>query len=152
MKKLLLINMLVVFASTLLAQQGPSGALVQNSPTELRACTPAHADAAVNTTVTLTIPTPPSGQSIYLCGLDLSVSNDATGAVVSTNLAFTSTNFGGWKWVFSSANAASSNSTQVFSWTFGAKSPIPGTAVTFVSPAINLHAAYSINAYYYYAP
>jgi hypothetical protein len=148
---------LLIFApnlkhSTVHAQQGVSGTLVQNSPTELRSCTSVHNDAAVNNTLTLTIPAPPSGLYIYMCGLDLSISNDATGAVASTNLKFTSTNFGSWTWEFSSVNTASSNVFQVFNWIFLLKAPVAGTAVTIISPAANLHAAYSMNGYYYYAP
>jgi hypothetical protein len=124
--------------SVIHAQQGVPGTLVQNSPTELRSCTSVHVDAAVNTLATLTIPAPPSGMYVYMCGLDLSVSNDATGAVVSTNLKFTSTNFNGWAFVFSSANAASSTLNQVFNWAYLLKAPTAGTAVTFVSPAAKL--------------
>lgn len=129
--------------------QGPAS--VQQSPTMLHACSTTTATAAVNNTATVTL-TPPNGQFVYLCGLDITISQDATGGVASTNLTVTSTNFGGWLWKFSNAGTASTTHEQSFF--FGSnvvKAAQAGTAVTFVSPAINLHAAYSITAYYYFA-
>lgn len=131
--------------------QGPFNQ-TQQSPIQLTACIPAHADAAVNTPVTLTI-TVPNGQSLYLCGLDLSVTNDATGGVVGTNVQFTSTNLWGWKYTYSMAGTANTVGVdRSFGFAHPIKSQAVGQAVTIISPAANAHAVYSVNAYYYTAP
>lgn len=127
--------------------------ITQQSATDLRACSPKSATAAVNNAVTLTI-TPPNGMYVYLCGLDVTLANDGTGAVASTNLSFTSTNLGGWAWKFSQSGTA--NTTLAQSFVVGAglaiKAAAPGVAVTIVSPVANLDATYSTTAYYYFAP
>lgn len=132
------------------AQQGVPGQLVQQSPTDLGACTAANATAAVNNQVTLTI-TPPNGMSVYICGIDVSVSQDGT-ATVNTNTQFTSTNIGGWKWTYSLAATANLSITQFFDFNHPIKSTTPGTAVTIVSPTAKADTAFNINAYYYIAP
>jgi hypothetical protein len=150
----LLILLVFLFGNTgryvLEAQQGVPGALIQQSPTELRACTPAHADGAINNQQTVTI-TPPSGQSVYICGLDVSASQNAT-ATANTNVKFTSTNIGGWAYTYSLAATANIMMAQAFNFSQPIKSVIPGTAVTIVSPAALANTAFSINVYYYQAP
>lgn len=136
----------------LLSGQQNGATRVQQDPAMLNACTPLNATAAVNATATLTIPAPPSGLYVYVCGLDITISFDATGGTASTNVTFTSTNFGGWLWKMSWAGTVSTTIVQPFYFSQSIKSPSAGTAVTFVSPAANLHGAYSINGYYYYAP
>lgn len=130
--------------------------LVQQSPTMLNACTPVNATAAVNTAVTVTIAAPPAGQYIYVCGIDLSISFDGTGAVVGTNVSFTSTNIGPagntWAWKTSWAGTASTTIVQPFTFTLPIRANAPGTAVTVVSPAGNTHGAYSTTVYYFIAP
>ncbi len=79
------------------------------------ALTTQNATAAINNPVTLTI-TPPAGQFVYLCGLDLIVANDATGAVVATNLSFTSTNIGGWAYKYSMVGTANTNGVDRSFW------------------------------------
>ena len=114
--------------------------------------TTANATAAVNNTVTLTLTPPLPSQYVYVCGLDLTVSNDATGAVVATNLSFTSTNIGSWAYKYSMVGTANTNGVdRSFTFYGCVKSTTAGTAVTFVSPAANAHASYSINAYYYFS-
>ena len=156
----LAVALVVVFLATTwqarhaIAQQ--IATLTQQSPTMLNVCTPINATAAVNTTVTVTIPAPPAGQYIYLCGIDITVSFDATGGTASTNVSFTSTNLGPsgntWAWKTSWAGTASTTIAQPFTFTLPVRATSPGTAVTIVSPAINTHGAYSITAYYYVAP
>jgi hypothetical protein len=134
------------------AQQGVPGTLVQQSPTMLNACTPSNKSAAVNNAVTVSL-TPPNGLFTYICGIDLTVSEDATGLVAQTNASFTSTNLGGWAYEFSTTAAL--NTTPVdknFYFPTPVKSAQPGVAVTVVSPAANTHAAYNVNVYYYFAP
>jgi hypothetical protein len=150
----LLVLLVFLFGNTgryvLEAQQGVPGALVQQSPTELRACVPTHNDLAVNNQVTLTI-TPPPGQSVYICGLDVTASQNGT-ATINTNSKFTSTNIGGWVFEYSLAATANTMMAQAFNFSQPLKSVIPGTAVTIVSPAAIANTAFSINAYYYTAP
>lgn len=130
--------------------------LVQQSPTMLHACTAFNATAAVNTAVTLTIPAPPSGQSIYICGIDITVSFNTAAAVASTNVSFTSTNIGPagntWAWKTSWVGTSSTNIIQTFTFTLPIRATNPATAVTIVAPAIQSTTAYSITAYYFVAP
>jgi hypothetical protein len=154
MKRLVscLIAVLVV-SGTALAQQPQQTnppTLVQQSPSDLRACTPAHSDAAVNNTVTITI-TPPNGLYVYLCGWDYQVVQDATGTV-QTNVKWTSTNLGGLAVEYSTPLVVDGNTTQNFYYAVPLKAAQAGVAVTIVSPAAVLHTAYSANAYYYIAP
>jgi hypothetical protein len=150
---ILLVAALAVLAAVPHVSAQQNGATrVQADATMLNACTPLNATGAVNATATLTIPAPPSGLYVYVCGIDIAISFDATGGTASTNVTFTSTNFGSWLWKMSWAGTASTTITQPFYWAQPLKSPSAGTAITIVSPAANLHGAYSINGYYYYAP
>ncbi len=147
MKRFILAVIVALVSASAFAQAIP----VQQQATRPDACSTVNATAAVNNTATVTL-TPPNGQYVYVCGIDLTVSDDATGAVAQTNVSFTSTNLGGWAYKYSFANAANTTLSQVFVFNVPLKSAVAGTVVTLVSPAINLHAAYSINAYYYFAP
>jgi hypothetical protein len=150
MKRLLLV--LLALCAAAVAQQGIPGTLVQQSPTMLNACTVITKNGGINTAITTTI-TPPASQFVYICAIDLTLSNDATGTGVSTNLSWTSTNLGAWSYQFSQVGTA--NTTPIdknFYFTFPVKSANAGTAVTLVSPAVNAHAAYNQNVYYYFAP
>jgi hypothetical protein len=147
MKRILFVVLLAAIAVSAFAQPVPTA----QQPTRPDACSTANATSSlVNTTATVTL-TPQNGQSVYVCGIDIEISNDATGLVVHTNATFTSTNFGGWLWKFSSPNVANTTVTQMFQFVNPVKAPATGP-VTFVSPAINAHAMYNINVYYYYAP
>lgn len=148
----LILSVLVACGLTSLWAQQNGATRIQHDPSMLNACTSINATAAVNTTATVTIPAPPSGTSVYICGIDLSESFNASGPTVATNLTFTSTNFGGWLWKYSSPGVASTTVFQSFYFTQPVKAPLPSTAVTFVSPAINATGAYSINVYYLLAP
>src|SRR4051812_24027727 len=101
--------------------------LVQQSATMLTACTAANATAAVNNAVTLTI-TPPPGQYVYLCGLDITVAQAAT-SPVNTSVSFPSTNWGGWAWKYSLAPTANLTLVQPFYFASPVKSSAAGTAV-----------------------
>jgi hypothetical protein len=116
-------------------------------------CTTANATAAVNTLVTLTL-TPPGGMYVYICEIDLTISADATGtSAVQTNVSFTTTNLGGWKYTTSSPADTANQLVLDKQFLFPSliRSVVPGTAVTIVSPAVRLHALYNINASYYFA-
>jgi hypothetical protein len=122
----------------------------QQAATRLDACSSQNAAGAVNAQITVTI-TPPNGMYVYVCGIDLLASQDAT-ATVNTNLAFTSTNLGSWRYTYSMP--ATVNITQTYNsmWNSVVKSTAAGTATVITSPAATLHTAFSINVYYYIAP
>lgn len=149
----LLVVLVLALASDKALADGPltPGATATTpSATHGDSCTPINANAAINTTVTLTIPAV-AGQFINVSGLDITLANDNTGAGTSVNLTWTTTNMGSWTYKFSDAGTA--NTMKVDHWIFGTpmKAPIAGTAVTFVSPAVNAHAIYNINACYFYS-
>lgn len=151
MRRLALALLVCLAPAAAFAQQVSGATPVQQTATRADACVPSSATSAVNTVTTLTL-TPPSGMFVYLCGLDLNVSNDATGAVVSTNLIWTSTNFGSWQYKYSAVNTANTNGLdKSFNWNPVVRSTAPGTALVITSPAVNLHASYTITAYYYFA-
>jgi hypothetical protein len=150
----------VLLALVLLAL--PLGAFaqtpVQQSPTMLNACSGRNATAAIANAVTLTIPAPPSGQYIYLCGVDFQVSNDATGGTVAqSNVCFTTTNLSSAQWCYSQVTGVANTQVLIGQQAYyfpgwAVKSANPSTAVTIVSPASMTHSIYNINAYYYTAP
>lgn len=144
-------HLMIVFALLLLLA-GPLHAqtLVQQSATALNACSTLNATAAVNNQVTLTL-TPPSGQYVYLCGLDVTVSQNGT-ATANTNVSFTSTNLGGWAWKYSLPATINLALVQPFYFSIPVKAAAAGTAVTIVSPSATAQTAFSINGYYYFAP
>lgn len=156
MRKLLILGLLLALTVTSQAQQSLPATIVQQSPTLLNACTPQNATAAVNTAVTLTINAPPSGQYIYICGIDISISFNAAAAVASTNVSFTSTNIGPagatWAWKTSWIGTTSTTIAQPFTFQYPVRATSPGVAVTIISPTLQTTTAYSITAYYFVAP
>jgi hypothetical protein len=128
--------------------------VIQQSATMLHACTAQNATAAVNNQVTLTL-TPPAGQYVYVCGIDVTSSQNGT-STANTNSQYTSTNLGPagntWGWKYSMAATANLAISQAFYFTQALRSTQPGVAVTIVSPAALAQTAFSINAYYYFAP
>lgn len=152
MRRLGLLGILVyclLLSGTPAHAQQNGASRVQQDATMLNACTPTNQTAAVNTQVTVTL-TPPAGQSVYLCGIDVTASQNAT-STANTNLTFTSTNLGGWLFKYSLAATVNIALSQSFYFSQPVKSVIPGTAVTVVSPAATAQTAFSINAYYYFA-
>lgn len=119
----------------------------------LQPCLVVHNDAAVNLTVTVSTPTPPSGQFVYICGIDVQVANDSTGAVTQANVKFTSVNLNNWTYEYSAANAANTQGIdKAFIFGFPVRAQGADSPVTITSPAINAHAAYSVNLYYTFGP
>src|ERR1700682_5562212 len=141
MKRLLFIGLASLWAVSASAQVNQNG---QAANQGLKPCQVVHQDAAVNTAVTVVTPTPPNGLFVYICGLDLTVSNDSTGAVTQANAQFTRTNWGGWKYTFSTVKRANTNGLdKIFYPNLPIRASIDGTQVWIVSPAANTHAAYS---------
>lgn len=135
------------------------------APTVVSASTPAapivlipiSATSAVNNQTTLTIPTPPGGLSNYVCYLAFEASQDATSTAFSVAVT-TSTNFNSFAAKFSQPATVNVDSgAYVLLNSSGAtggcaKSTIPGTATTFVSPTANAHATWTWYATYFQAP
>ena len=149
MKKLLGLFMFLVCLATTPAW---AQVITQQSPTMLNACNGVqHQDAAINTTITLTI-TPPSGQYVYFCGWDYQVTGNGTGTAQS-NVTWVTTGLPGTpKWQYSNAVGAQVSTYGTFYFRAPMKANSPGTAVTIASPAVAASSAYSANAYYYFAP
>ena len=123
----------------------------QQAASRYDVCSVLSVSGAVNTAVAVTS-TPPNGQFVYVCGVDVQASQDAT-ATANTNLTFSSTNLNSWHYTYSlPVSATSSNITYASSWAGVVRAPAAGTAVTIVSPAATVHTAFSINLYYYFAP
>lgn len=118
---------------------------------------PISATAAVNTQTTLTIPAPPGGMSNYVCSLAYQISANATGGAI-TNVVSTSTNFNSFAVKASMpAGVNLDGGLQVVLNSNGAvggcaKSTIPGTATTFVSPSGLTNQTWTWYAVYFQAP
>jgi hypothetical protein len=117
-----------------------------------QSCLVVHADgAAANAACTATTATPPPGQFVYVTGIDVQISADATGAAVAA-LKTTSTNLWGWASVQSLVAGAGAYVTDHFAPAIPIRAQQSDLAVTVVSPAASTHAEYAINIYYYVAP
>ena len=139
--------------------------LFAQAPTAVQFTTPAvpivmvpiSATAAVNTATTLTLPTPVGGFSNYVCYLAHQVSADATGGA-ATNVVSTSTNFNSFAVKFSEPAGVNLDSGVLVDIQSNgavggcAKSTIPGTATTFVSPSAFTHSTWTWYAVFYQAP
>lgn len=139
MKKILVAACLIAIAllvPALASAQGVPGTLIQQSPSELKACgllTTATGTSAVTATVTV-----PSGMYAYICLVELSsVAN--TSAAAGTPTGWTSTNLGGTVFGFCRNDGAALSQGVVacnYIYPFTAtplKSSQPGTNVTIVS-------------------
>ena len=148
LKLLIVAFVLSVLVGT--AAQAQSVVPIQQVATRNDVCSMMSTSTAVNALFNLTL-TPPNGQFVYLCGIDLVASQDATGNA-NTNLTFSTTGLNTWHYTFSNVSAVNTNVSYTSSWVGVVKSPTAGGAVTFTSPTAAAHTAYSINVYYYYAP
>lgn len=132
----------------------PTGAVATQAGLPYYYLTPISSTAAVNNQVTLTIPAA-AGLYNYVCTLTYHASQDGT-ATAQTNAVTTSTNFNAFALKYSLTATATINFDQQFNWgTPGngcAKSTLPGTATTFVSPAAAANLAFTWYATYFQAP
>jgi hypothetical protein len=144
MTRALLVGTLVLTAVTAVGQ--PQLPVTLSGP-----CTLVHKDAAVNTAITLTIPAPSVGRTIYLCGWDFQVTANGTGTA-QINVLWTTTNLNGLAVGYSIAGTASAMVSGAFYPGFLIQAQVPGQAVTIISPAVAAANAYSANAYYLYGP
>lgn len=154
MRRVLLALAVLAAAAPAFAQQ--DGTRVQQSPTELRACTPVTAQSVVSTATTLTIPAPQAGQSIYIYEIDLQycATSTAPAATVSPVNTTTTNLTNNPKWMHT-WTAATSVCPVVMSMSYptGLKSQTPGAAVTIVTPAGTLtNLFFNVNACYTQAP
>ncbi len=112
------------------------------------------ATAAVNNQTTLTLAAPPPGKYNYVCMIKFVASQDAT-ATANVNAVTTSTNFNSYAIKFSLAATADAVYETVDTMSVPllgcARSDLPGTATTFVSPAATANTAFSWRATYYQA-
>jgi hypothetical protein len=146
----LLLMLVALPASAQQSQSSNPPILVQQVPTELRACTVSHNDQAVNTLAPVTI-TPPNGWYVYVCGFDFQAVADGTGGTVQSNVKWTTANLGGLAVEFSFANTANTQVNFAAYYAVPMRAAQPGVAVTFTTPAVSLHTAYSQNVYYYFS-
>lgn len=157
----LLVALAMVLAAVappvLLAQNtvSPSGAVTVQQGLPYYYVTPISATAAVNNQTTLTIPAPAAGLYNYVCTLRYEASQDGT-ATAAVNSVTTSTNFNAFALKYSLAATADAVFTLDFNWgtpTGGcAKSALPATATTFVSPSAAANTAMTWYATYFVAP
>jgi hypothetical protein len=147
MKKILLLLLVA-----LLAVVGPVSAqtLVQQSPTTLTACV-LNQNAKVASTITIT---PPAGQYVYICSLEVSNCTGTVGTPAAvTNV--TTTGLGGQQYLMGSGNTAgqcNANYVLPFANVGGLKSAAPGANVTFVIPALAAQQTILVDVVYYFAP
>jgi len=142
----------LLLASVAFAQQATTATPVQQTATRLDTCGSLAITSGLNASAVLILQ-PPAGQYVYICAIDLQVTNDATGGVVQTQVSFTSSGIGNWTYTYSSVNAANTNSVDKnFIYALPVKSSTPGARVTLVSPPANLHASYNMTVYSYSAP
>lgn len=115
---------------------------------------PISATGAVNNAVTLTFPAPAPGLYNYVCSLSVTVAQDGTATAVNNSVT-TSTNFNSFAFQFSAEDVAQKVYVQTMdlSTPIGcAKSDLPGTATTIVSPSAVANASFAFQATYYQAP
>lgn len=141
-RRLLLIGLAIALfippVHQVIAQQAIPGATPVQQFQPLYACDQsATATGVANTTVTLTM-TPPSGQFVYICTLDLTtVANAAVTAAAGPAQIFTTTNFQtNLVWWGDNGTYAAGQQKQALVLSTGAvpiKSASAGTAVTIVA-------------------
>jgi hypothetical protein len=141
-------------AALALSQHAFAQAATQQSPTHLDACTGlAHAHAASTVTIT-----PPAGQYVYICEVDLSNVEGATVVTAAAPLFVTTTNLPGPPQYMAASGGATpgaggASPVLAVSYMPGAlKSSAGGTAVTFILPAFTTNQTLSLNVSYYFAP
>ena len=150
----------ILYVGTASAQVGvcnpSSGTCVQQSPTRLDATT-FVAQGTNNNTVnqqSVATVTVPGNLSAYITAIVIDVCGDATGTA-ATNTNFTSTGITGTpSWSFSATTGTTAALCQHFGDYFAVplKSQQPGTNVVITSPSAQLHTAFNIRVYGYYAP
>lgn len=112
------------------------------------------ASAAVATQTTLTVPKPAPGLYNYVCALQFVASQDGTATAIDQAVT-TSTNFNSFALQFSAEDVAEKSFQQTFNFVTPvgcAKSDLPGTTTTFVSPTGVTNASFAWQASFYQAP
>ena len=118
-----------------------------------------HADAAqlvqtsATSAATLTL-TPPSGQSVYVTGIEITNCAGSSAVTAAAVTSVTTTNLGGAAWTVGSGVAAGLCQPSPSAGTFGIplKAAAPGTAVTVVLPTFATNQIVRVSVYYYFAP
>lgn len=128
----------------------PGATAVTTTATRGDSCTPINATGAANAQIILTIPAQ-SGMYGNITALDLTVSANGTGGTVNTNLSWTSTNLGSWRYLYSFVDTANTMQSEHFAYGTPMKGPAVGTAIVITSPAATANTAFNINACYFYS-
>ena len=157
MRKLLLgLLFSLGFAGAVLAQSAPPQ--VQAAAQHLDACNAAAVSTNFNTINNQAVATitPPAGQFVYFCRIELSAANDGTGTA-GTNVNFTSTGLGTGataspQWPLSTAATAEAVVYRDVNFGLPFKSQTAGAQVTITSPSAEAHTGFGIVAYYYFSP
>lgn len=132
------------------------GTCVQQVPTRLDAGTfvaQGTNDHTVNQQSVATV-TVPGGMYAYITAVIIDVCGDATGTA-ATNTNFTSTGIIGTpSWSFSATTGTTAALCQHFGDQFAIplKSSAPGTNVVITSPSAQVHTAFNIRVFGYFAP
>lgn len=122
------------------------GQLVQQSPTRMDACTNISTSATSAATITIT---PPGGQYVYLCAVD--ISNCAGAAITAAApLSITTTNLGGLAYTVGTGSTGGICQPQPAAWPVPYKSGSAGTNVTFVLPTFTTNQTIRLTAFYYF--
>ena len=122
------------------AQVAQGATPIQAAPAHLDGCTNyVGVDAIATATTTQTIT--PTGSTGYVVIYEIDWTNvEGAAAVTAAGTSkTTTTNLGGVNWIHNSGTATAGQTTQTFQATYGPgglRSQTPGTAVTFVLPAV----------------
>lgn len=146
---LLLSTLLILAVGGVAHAFGLAEVITQETVTPPRACTPTSSGAWGTAQATITL-TPPSGQFVYICTVEINAG--ATTAPAATLLNHTTTNLGGKRWVQVAAATATEFPKVGFWPPQPTKSTVPGTAVTIVSNAAVTSVNYQIDVTYFFAP
>lgn len=149
-----LIVFVCLFPTSAWAQVAGNNTVNGNQVSLSSVCRKAHQDAAVNNTVTLTLPTPStSSLTTCICGWDWQSVQDGT-ATAQSNVKWATTNFGNP--VVSQQYSMSANPNALTSGTFMPAFLVavdnPSLPFVIASPAAATHVAYSVNVYYTFCP
>jgi hypothetical protein len=123
----------------------------QSSPSRLDASQLVATSATSAATLTIT---PPSGQYVYINGVEVQNCAGGTAVTAAAPTTVTTTNLGGVAWTIGSGVTAGlcQPSPMSAGWAAPLKSAAPGTAVTIVLPTFATNQTIRVSAYYYFAP
>jgi hypothetical protein len=144
-----LISALVV-ACALIAAPAFAQQATQQSATRADAANLVQTSATSAATITIT---PPSGQYVYLTGLDITNCAGSSAVSAAAVTTISTTNLGGVAWTIGSGVAAGlCQPAPTGPFSLPLKSTTAGSAATIVLPTFATNQTIRVNAYYYFAP